>query len=92
MGFGTLSTNCPQQISRIDKVPQAQDDPAQTNTIIQMIDRYLDGIEGKPENSTNQSFSTTTATVMGSLQDTEEVEADDEKYADSGNDSSTQTC
>jgi len=83
---------CPQQISRIDKVPQAQDDPAQTNTIIQMIDRYLDGIEGKPENSTNQSFSTTTATVMGSLQDTEEVEADDEKYVDSGNDSSTQTC
>lgn len=57
-----------------------------------MIDRYLDGIEGAPENSTNQSFSTATATAMGSLQDTEEAEADDEKYVDSGNDSSTQTC
>lgn len=49
-----------------------------------MIDRYLDGIEGAPENSTNQSFSTATATAMGSLQDTEEAEADDEKYVDSG--------
>jgi hypothetical protein len=43
-----------------------------------MIDRYLNEIEGKPENSINQSFSTVTATAMGSLQDTEEVEADDE--------------
>ena len=43
-----------------------------------MIDKYLDEIEGKPENSINQSFSTVTATAMGSLQDTEEVEADDE--------------
>ena len=43
-----------------------------------MIDRYLDEIEGKPENSINLSFSTVTATAMGSLQDTEGVEADDE--------------
>lgn len=62
----------------------------QTNIIIQMIDRYLDGIEQKPKNTTNQSSSTATATAMGSLQLTEEVEADDENYVDNGRDNSAE--
>jgi hypothetical protein len=55
-----------------------------------MIDRYLDGVEEKPESTTNQSSSTATATAMGSLQDTAEVEAGDENYVDSGHDNSAE--